>query len=755
MFLSVKKSSLARFLEQAILSDERRNSFIYKALHTYIQHEDLVSTAFIWLDEHKGRYEIVVAGLEEGDIFQWLQEEVVRLLDIPLLLQENSSPLRAYNRSVFPIVYHKQITGYWIVWAHDLIHQEDDHVAFILPYLEVITAIHQPQQITVNQDFLHDDLIEAFQHKDPQAIIAILSILRITADANLVYWGDIVDQTISITSHLGAHYRNFGFELSVGKGFGGKAAHRKNMLTVTDYQHSPYRVREVSDIIDREGLRSGIVLPIKDKHVQVSGLLYVTRRKVQPFSLLQQMSLLRIAQSIEPLRYQPAKTNSFFMSNSTSYSLASRRKELRTLTEQEKDLSKIEKWAANILRGNFIVVDRYGTPYNSTRGDFSQTDGLIEVPFYSANGRVLGTIFYSTPIHLEQCDWPDIIDDLTMSCRIVLERQGLLQRGDTYKYTVWLTDLLQKGMTENLYYEGLQLGLPINKGETWLLKWENQDHMSHQLQGRFNRLTLKMTKRRLIFFEGFDPNLTRRPGQKNTKITDEKSVEGFSSLAKESSFFTTKISDMTRVRKNVKGQDLVYRKGLSSMSEAADVRGIYAVLIFDDNDPSIDPHLLRNELLKMYPSKLWLVQGATFNSFSELKEAIKKTLQALQEPEVKQTSSFVVKVEQIGLDHLFNYKGTREKLHEFSLKLLDPLLTYDAENKTNFTETFVYHCLLPSPDIVAEKLFIHKNTVLYRVRRAEEILQMNPKIPGNRVAVQLAAYQWMKENNPNLLHYIQ
>src|SRR5699024_3023501 len=118
--------------------------------------------------------------------------------------------------------------GFWVVWGNKTVHQNDEQVMFILPYLEVITVINHPREITVNSDMMHHDLIEAFQHKDPSAIIAMLSMFRVIGDANLVYWGDIVNQTITITSHLGARHDGFGFELPVGEGFGGKAAHMKN-----------------------------------------------------------------------------------------------------------------------------------------------------------------------------------------------------------------------------------------------------------------------------------------------------------------------------------------------------------------------------------------------------------------------------------------------------------------------------------------------------------------------------------------------
>lgn len=683
MFLSVKKSSLARFLEQAILSDERRNSFIYKALHTYIQNEALVSTAFIWENKAQENYHIVAAGLQEIDIFNWLSEEPVSITQSILLQNDNSSPLRNYEMSVFPTKHDGEITGFWIVWGHKFIPKNDEQVTFILPYLEVITVIDQPKEIRVDGNVLHDDLIEAFQHKDPSAIIAMLSLFRVIGDANLVYWGDIVNQSITITSHLGAKHDRFGFELPVGEGFGGKAAHMKNMLTVNDYQNSPYRVHRVSETIDREGLRSGIVLPIKDKHVQASGLLYVARREVRPFSLLQQMSLLRLVQSVEPLHYEPTKLKSFFMSHGVAHSLAHHKNELRKLIEREKELASIEKWAMNILRGTFIVLDRHGMPYNITRKNEICEENLSEIPLTSANGLALGSIFYHTTIPLHKTDWPDLLEDITSACRIILERQMLLQRGSTYKYTSWLSELLNLSIDETgvneLFYTGLQLGLPIEKGEVWVIAWEDNHKILDHLQLRLNQATFALTKRRLIFFNE------------------------------------------------------------------------YAILIFSHDDEKITPDLLRNELLKMFSAKVWLVHGASFDTFTELNTAIEQSISILNDAKQADTAQFVIEQKQSGLEMLFEKADIRNKLDDFASELLQPVMTYDEKNKTNFTETLVYDCLLQSPDDVAKQLFIHKNTVLYRVKRAKEILQLENDSPKNRIALELAAYQWIKQTNPQLL----
>lgn len=679
MFLSVNKSSISRFLEQAVLSDERRKSFIYKALHTFIQNESLESTAFIWGNNGIENYHIVTAGIKETEVLQWLSQIQFNLSDYSFLYHEKTSPLKDFTVSIFPTMNDHEITGLWIIWGEKTIPSHDTQISFILPYLEVITVIDRTKEITVDSNLLHNDLIEAFQYKDPSAIIAMLSLFRIISDADLVYWGDIINSTITITHHLGAKKNNFGFELPIGKGFGGKAAHSKNMLAVDDYKNSPYRFHPISSIIDRESLRSGIVIPIKDKQIQTSGLLYVTRREIKPFTLLQQLSLLKIIQSVEPLQYEASATTSVFISNHSLYPLAKRKNELRKLSEQEKDLVALEKWAKNILKGTFIVVDHNEAPYTIERNNELFDVNLKEVPLVSINGVNFGKIYYSSPIQFHHTNWPDIIDDIASACRIILERQMLLQRGETYKYTVWIHSLLTDGPNNELFYEGMQLGLPIEKGEVWVLSWDDELNLSQNAQLRLEQLTIKLLKRKLLVFEQ------------------------------------------------------------------------YAILLLNQNDNNITPELLRNALLQMYPMKLWLVHGATYDSFSELKGTIEHSIEFIQKVKNTDDSQFIIEINHSGLDMLFREDDLHNKLESFSMKILKPLLNYDLENNTNFTETLVYDSLLKSPDEVAKHLFIHKNTVLYRVKRAKEILNIDTNVPKNRIALELAAYQWIKKNNPSVL----
>lgn len=679
LYVNVNQSSISRFLEQAALSDKRRNSFIYKALHTFLQNENHVSSAFIWKNNERETTNIVAVGLEEAEIFKWLRKSVSDLIDFSFNIHQLRSPLPDFPITVFPTWNHDEITGIWLIWSTKILSKEEYDISFVFPYLEAITIIDQPKQISLDDDVLNKDLIEAFQNKDPSALVAVLSLFRVIGGADLVYWGDVEDNTIAITAHLGSKHDGFGFELPVGKGFGGRAAQMKNMLAVNDYQNSPYRVQKISRTIDQEGLRSGLVFPLKDKQVQASGLLYVTRREMRPFSLIKQLTLQRTVQKIEPLHQRPATVRAFFTTNRTFFPLAERKGELRKLVEKERHIVALEKWASEVTKGTVLTIDSNGIPYNPKQMNNILVNEMESFPLIAPTGGEYGKLLVSTTIPLQQSDWPDFMEDLISACRIILERQLLLYQTESAKYTHWLQTVTSKEMDEDVYYNALRLGLPVDEGEVWILTWAKETELPINVKIQFEELALKRLRRKILFSNHF------------------------------------------------------------------------ALILLDSTKEKPDPELFRNELLEIFPTKIRLIFGATYDSFADLKEALDASLKWADNALKEESSNFTLEIKRTGLDILYKKGRIRQELEVFAVEILQPILDYDKKHHTTFTETLVYHYLLQSPEEVARQLFIHKNTVLYRVKRAKDILDINTEIPKNRIALELAAYQWIKQDNPSFL----
>ncbi|HCB99861.1 MAG TPA: hypothetical protein DEP42_01360 [Ruminococcaceae bacterium] len=92
-----------------------------------------------------------------------------------------------------------------------------------------------------------------------------------------------------------------------------------------------------------------------------------------------------------------------------------------------------------------------------------------------------------------------------------------------------------------------------------------------------------------------------------------------------------------------------------------------------------------------------------------------------------------------GIYQFLNKLQDRSVMAEFYRKTLGKLLLYDQENGTDFTETL--HVYLEEGENSAntvQKLFIHRNTLQYRLHRIEEILCQNLKNSDVKISLQIA-----------------
>jgi purine catabolism regulator len=78
-------------------------------------------------------------------------------------------------------------------------------------------------------------------------------------------------------------------------------------------------------------------------------------------------------------------------------------------------------------------------------------------------------------------------------------------------------------------------------------------------------------------------------------------------------------------------------------------------------------------------------------------------------------------------------------LPEFYRELLGPLVEYDRLKRADLVQTLdSYIAAGNSPSETAARLHLHRNTVLYRLRRIRELLGRDPDEPEERLALQLA-----------------
>lgn len=73
-----------------------------------------------------------------------------------------------------------------------------------------------------------------------------------------------------------------------------------------------------------------------------------------------------------------------------------------------------------------------------------------------------------------------------------------------------------------------------------------------------------------------------------------------------------------------------------------------------------------------------------------------------------------------------------------SRRLVEPLLAYDRERRSDLVRTLrVYFAAGANASEAADRLFLHRNSLLYRLARIEKLTSLDLKEPRARLALQL------------------
>src|SRR5262249_39730135 len=105
----------------------------------------------------------------------------------------------------------------------------------------------------------------------------------------------------------------------------------------------------------------------------------------------------------------------------------------------------------------------------------------------------------------------------------------------------------------------------------------------------------------------------------------------------------------------------------------------------------------------------------------------------------------VVNASQLGSHQLLLAMVPQEARRVFRRKLLGPVLAYDSEHKTNLLRTLeVFLGCSGSWTRTAQRMFVHVNSLRYRVRRIEELTGRDLGSLGDQVDL-LLALQLLRE----------
>jgi len=145
--------------------------------------------------------------------------------------------------------------------------------------------------------------------------------------------------------------------------------------------------------------------------------------------------------------------------------------------------------------------------------------------------------------------------------------------------------------------------------------------------------------------------------------------------------------------------------------------------------------------LKSILSRNWKLKIGASNVFADLKEfknAYQNAVYALEVGNSRHEADFIEFYSHLKVKR-FLLNNAPNELQTFAKEILDPLIQYDIKHKSHFLPTLkIYIQTNNSWSKTKEQLFIHGNTLTYRLKRIEEILGLSLDNYRDRLNIQIA-----------------
>lgn len=684
-------STVEIHLQRSGLNPDGRSAALRRALQEVTRVVPVAGTALI-RPRVDGRrpWQTEYAGEREAEMSCWLFTRLNDSYEVMVhALKEEPPHLPKAAPVLIPASSGPFTRGIWILWPHARSPQVSlttEQLGSLRGGLESLLEMETKEQLYFRnaENPLEPQLREAIMNGDDQGLPALLNIAGLVTDADFTYWGEVRNDVVEVAWHLGAPDTEFGFELPVGEGIGGRAFDNQNVFHIDDYLNCQYRYPGVSDIADKQSIRTVLVAPICGPNSHSGAVLFGVRRTVAPFSLAQRLLLFRLARSVGPVPSRRSVSRFRFPSKNTY--MSEKRSELREILLSSTQAGDVETWLEETIKGPAIITDPEGCPYvlGSTdklerlhRSSAGKESTSQTVPITTSGTSKRGYLRLWPSVPVPPAGWPDFLEDVAVACNVVIDRTERENDQLNRKRSQWLGGV-QEQATPQLRREGYRLGLPVDQGEVWTVAWP--------------RHVFEMEK---------------------------------------------------QARLNLLIQDIALDQLGSPLIPTNDDVGVFLLGRPVKNEPST----VRDTLLKVVgPARLWLVHGASYDSFEGLKESLSQSITAIKRVRHVDDEEYVSHVSGRSLDSLLANPELSGHLDSFTNNLLEPLLAYDASTNSQLTETLTLTLTMGPLAEVAKRLHVHPKTVKYRLRRAEQILDKRLDSPTDRMALNMAAFVWARHH---------
>jgi purine catabolism regulator len=194
----------------------------------------------------------------------------------------------------------------------------------------------------------------------------------------------------------------------------------------------------------------------------------------------------------------------------------------------------------------------------------------------------------------------------------------------------------------------------------------------------------------------------------------------------------------------------VQRKASTRYIYATKTNGIHFLLEFDQNLSAET----RNKLTRRFVYTLldiardlnvaeycYIGIGLAYPGYNKLSQSLHEAQQAVRilQTARKKSSQRYNFFEEMGVGRLFGAPEIREDMLNYSDEVLQPFVNYDEQNDSKLLETVrVYFEHGGNLRKISEVLYIHYNTIVYRINRIRDTLKIDLKDPETAFSIQLA-----------------
>jgi len=152
---------------------------------------------------------------------------------------------------------------------------------------------------------------------------------------------------------------------------------------------------------------------------------------------------------------------------------------------------------------------------------------------------------------------------------------------------------------------------------------------------------------------------------------------------------------------------------------------------------------LRQHLRAEFPH-VRLVGGVSgpANSLSEWPEVYRQAVQAMRLAERLHVDT-IVQFNSLDIYHLLAEIEDVPAASRFCEKIIGPLVRYDEHHHSSLVQTIeAFFNYRGNISQTSERLFVHRNTLLYRLERIQEVTGQDLDNPDERLALHLALKFW-------------